>query len=301
MNHETYPSLSFSAPAKINRFLHITNRREDGYHELETVFQFLDIADTLTFTRRNDNAITLTPGIPGVALADNLIFKAAKRLQDFAVQQQLVDTPPGVSINLDKQLPMGGGLGGGSSNAATTLLALNRIWKLNIDTETLARLGLQLGADVPIFVHGHSAFAEGVGEIITPVDIDCPVFLITVPSCHISTASIFQHPQLPRTTARLTTEQRVNLDLQQLQNDCEKLVTELYPEVAKLMAWLLEYAPSRLTGTGGCIFSSFTSVDDAQRVQSKLPPNIKSFIAKGVNSSPLLAELKLAELKQQTE
>lgn len=283
---------SFSSPAKINRFLHITNRRSDGYHELESVFQFLDYGDTLSFSKRDDDSITLTPDIPGVPLTSNLIYKAAIALRDFA-QKQSIDIPPlGVDITLDKHLPMGGGLGGGSSNAATTLLALNKIWELNFDTQTLADISLALGADVPIFVHGHTAFAEGVGEIITPVDIDCPVFLITVPSCHISTATIFQHPDLPRNTAKLSEQQRVNLDLQACHNDCENLVSNLYPEVANLITRLLEYAPSRLTGTGGCIFSSFTSLKDAQQVQSKLPENVQSFIAKGLNRSPVLAELE---------
>ncbi|QDP01655.1 4-(cytidine 5'-diphospho)-2-C-methyl-D-erythritol kinase [Thalassotalea sp. PS06] len=283
---------SFSSPAKINRFLHITNRRSDGYHELESVFQFIDYGDTLSFSKRDDNSITLTPDIPGVPLTSNLIYKAAIALRGFA-EKQLIDIPSlGVDITLDKQLPMGGGLGGGSSNAATTLLALNKIWKLNLDTQTLADIGLALGADVPIFIHGHTAFAEGVGEIITPVDIDCPVFLITVPSCHISTATIFQHPDLPRNTAKLSEQHRVNLDLQACHNDCENLVSNLYPEVANLITRLLEYAPSRLTGTGGCIFSNFTSLEDAQQVQSKLPENVQSFIAKGLNRSPVLAELE---------
>ncbi|TLU67536.1 4-(cytidine 5'-diphospho)-2-C-methyl-D-erythritol kinase [Thalassotalea litorea] len=281
---------AFSSPAKINRFLHITNRREDGYHELETVFQFLDFSDNLTFTPRDDDQITLTPNIPGVPLVDNLIYRAAQSLKNRA--PSTIIQPLGVDISLDKKLPMGGGLGGGSSNAATTLLALNRIWNLGFELETLANIGLALGADVPIFVHGHSAFAQGVGEIITPVDIDCPVFLITVPSCHISTASIFQHPNLPRCTAKLTKQQRMKMDLRTCHNDCENLVANLYPEVAKLMAWLLEYAPSRLTGTGGCIFSSFDSVEEARKVQSKLPPNVRSFIARGLNSSPVLAELE---------
>ncbi|WP_394174714.1 4-(cytidine 5'-diphospho)-2-C-methyl-D-erythritol kinase [Thalassotalea litorea] len=288
-------SLSFSSVAKINRFLHITNQRADGYHELETVFQFLDFGDKLTFTRRDDNNITLTPEIPGVPLQENLIYRAALSLKN-AIQEHCALThssaPLGMDIVLEKKLPMGGGLGGGSSNAATTLLALNKIWDLRLSRQNLADIGLALGADVPIFVHGHSAFAEGVGEIITPVNIDCPVFLITVPSCHISTASIFQHPDLPRHTKKLTTQQRAHLDLQACHNDCEKLVTNLYPEVAKLMAWLLEYAPSRLTGTGGCIFSSFTSLEEARQVQSKLPPDVRSFIANGVNSSPVLAELE---------
>ncbi|KGJ95756.1 4-(cytidine 5'-diphospho)-2-C-methyl-D-erythritol kinase [Thalassotalea sp. ND16A] len=273
----------FSSVAKINRFLHITGQRESGYHELQTVFQFLDFGDFLEFKKNSTGEINLLTPIPGVDNDNNLIVKAAKSLQQHS------NCTVGVDIKLDKNLPMGGGLGGGSSNAATTLLALNKIWQLNYTTDTLAALGVKLGADVPVFVRGFTAFAEGIGEHLTPVDIDAPWFLVTIPDCSISTAAIFAAKDLPRNTAKMTIE---NINIAACHNDCENLVIKLYPEVAKMMAWLLEYAPSRLTGTGACIFSSFEDKQSALTVQSKLPDGVKSFVAKGLAQSPILAELK---------
>ncbi len=273
----------FSSVAKINRFLHITGQRKNGYHELQTVFQFLDFGDYLEFRTNNTGEINLLTPIPGVDNDSNLIVKAAKSLQ------QQANCSLGVDIKLDKQLPMGGGLGGGSSNAATTLLALNKIWQLQLTTDTLAELGVELGADVPVFVRGFTAFAEGIGEHLTPVDIDSPWFLVTIPECSISTAAIFGAKDLPRNTAKISIE---DVNIAACHNDCENLVIKLYPEVAKMMAWLLEYAPSRLTGTGACIFSSFDDKQSALTVQSKLPNGVKSFVAKGLAQSPILAELK---------
>ncbi|WP_371189127.1 4-(cytidine 5'-diphospho)-2-C-methyl-D-erythritol kinase [Thalassotalea maritima] len=277
------PYYRFSSVAKINRFLHINRRREDGYHELQSVFQMLDFGDYLQFQITNNNDIQLLTPINGVANEDNLIVKAAYALKPYA------DNPLGVNIKLEKRLPMGGGLGGGSSNAATVLLALNTLWDINLSTDELAKIGLALGADVPVFVHGYTAFAEGVGEKLTPVTIDNPWFLITVPDVHISTAEIFSHPDLPRNTPILAAEA---IDIEQSGNDCEQLVIKLYPEVAKLMAWLLEYAPSRLTGTGACIFSWFNNKESAEAIQQKLPPGTQSFIAKGLDKSPILQELQ---------
>ncbi|WNC69850.1 4-(cytidine 5'-diphospho)-2-C-methyl-D-erythritol kinase [Thalassotalea nanhaiensis] len=274
----------FSSVAKINRFLHITGQRDNGYHELQTVFQFLDFGDTLEFKVNNSGTINLLTPIAGVSNSSNLIVKAAKLLQNKA------NCSFGVEIKLQKQLPMGGGLGGGSSNAATTLLALNKLWKLNFTTDQLAELGISLGADVPVFVRGFTAFAEGIGEHLTPIDVDMPWFLVTIPNCSISTAEIFGAEELPRNTAKIDIN---NVDMDSCHNDCEKLVIKRYPEVAKLMSWLLEYAPSRLTGTGACIFSSFNDKESAVQVQSKLPNGVKSFVAKGLNHSPILAELKL--------
>ncbi|WOH37832.1 4-(cytidine 5'-diphospho)-2-C-methyl-D-erythritol kinase [Thalassotalea fonticola] len=272
----------FSSVAKINRFLHITGQRSNGYHELQTIFQFLDFGDSLEFKINNSGQVNLLTPIAGVSNDSNLIVKAAKRLQLQA------GCSLGVEIKLQKQLPMGGGLGGGSSNAATTLLALNKLWQLNYTTDQLAELGISLGADVPVFVRGCTAFAQGIGEHLTPIVVDTPWFLVTIPNCSISTAEIFGAKELPRNTAKIDIN---NVDIDSCHNDCEKLVIKRYPEVAKLMSWLLEYAPSRLTGTGACIFSSFKDKKSAEQVQSKLPNGVKSFVAKGLSHSPILAEL----------
>ncbi len=274
--------VSFSSVAKINRFLHITGQRSDGYHLLQTVFQFLDFGDSMAFRVTANPEIELLTPITGVSHDSNLIVKAAKALQQHSQCQF------GAQIKIDKQLPMGGGLGGGSSNAATTLLALNSLWQLNLSLDTLADIGIKLGADVPVFIRGFNAFAEGVGEKLTPIDIDCPWFLVSIPNCSISTAAIFTHKDLPRNTTKV---QQKNLNIDQCHNDCEKLVIKLYPEVAKLMNWLLEYAPSRLTGTGACIFSTFADEKSARDVQSKLPQGVNSFVAKGLVQSPIIDEL----------
>ncbi|WP_371372520.1 4-(cytidine 5'-diphospho)-2-C-methyl-D-erythritol kinase [Thalassotalea aquiviva] len=273
---------TFSSVAKINRFLHINGQLDNGYHELQTVFQFIDYGDTLKFQVNDSGKINLLNPIAGVSEQQNLIYRAAKLIQQHCHQ------PVGVNIKLDKRLPMGGGLGGGSSNAATTLLALNTLWQVGLSVEQLAQLGLTLGADVPVFVRGYNAFAEGIGEKLIPIELDTPWFLITVPDCEISTAAVFTHPDLPRNTTKLSLSE---LNIDQCHNDCENLVIKLYPEVAKLMAWLLEYAPSRLTGTGACIFSTFEDKQSAISVQSKLPQGVRSFVAKGLSQSPTLAEL----------
>lgn len=273
----------FSSVAKINRFLHITGQRDNGYHELQTIFQFLNFGDYLEFKINNSGQIKLLTPIAGVDNEQNLIIKAAKLLQ------QHCHSSFGVDIKLEKNLPMGGGLGGGSSNAATTLLALNTLWQLNLSISQLSKLGVTLGADVPVFVEAQTAFAEGIGEQLTPVNIDEPWFLVTIPSCSISTAAIFGSKELTRNTKKLTID-RINID--QCCNDCENLVIKLYPEVANLMAWLLEYAPSRLTGTGACIFSSFNDKESAELLQSRLPAGVNSFVAKGLGQSPILAELE---------
>lgn len=273
----------FSSVAKINRFLHITGVRENGYHELQTIFQFLDVGDYLDFRVNNSGVIKLLTPIAGVDNSSNLIVKAAKALQKYS------GCSLGVDIKLIKNLPMGGGLGGGSSNAATTLLVLNQLWQVNVTTEVLADLGLSLGADVPVFVRGCSAFAQGVGEDLTPIDVDTPWFLVTIPNVSISTQAIFSNSDLPRNTPKINIK---NININDCHNDCEALVIKLYPEVAKLMAWLLEYAPSRLTGTGACIFSTFSDKKAAEYVQTLLPNDIKSFVARGLNQLPTIAELK---------
>ncbi|RUO59476.1 4-(cytidine 5'-diphospho)-2-C-methyl-D-erythritol kinase [Pseudidiomarina insulisalsae] len=273
------------APAKLNLFLHITGRRDNGYHELQTVFQFLDQHDVLSFTRLAGNAIELECADPALANDENLVVRAARLLQ---TQQKV---PQGVRMILDKRLPYGGGLGGGSSDAATTLLALNQLWQLGLSTTQLAQFGLELGADVPVFVHGHAAFAEGIGEQLYPVDPPSPWYLVVDPGVHISTAELFRHPDLTRDCQPVSVD-----DWQQraTTNVCEPLVRRLYPEVAKALDWLVEYAPTRLTGTGACLFGTFESQELARAALADLPAQWRGFVARGLNESPVCQQLRQA-------
>ena len=277
------------SPAKLNLFLYITGRRDNGYHELQTLFQFVDFGDELTVTaNRKTSSITITPEIPGVATEDNLIWKAATALQ------QYTSTTFGADIQLKKVLPMGGGIGGGSSNAATVLVALNHLWQLNLSDDQLAEIGLKLGADVPVFVRGHAAFAEGVGEQLQPANPDEKWYLVVKPQVSIATVDIFTHSELTRNTPKRAL---ATLLEQEYVNDCEKIVRMLYPEVDKQLSWLLQYAPSRLTGTGSCVFAEFSSKKEAESVLEQLPDTVSAFVARGRNISPLketLAEYQSA-------
>ena len=286
-------AIEFPSPAKINLFLHIVGQRDDGYHNLETLFQFIDHSDTLTLTATEKPTIDLLTPIEGVNNEDNLIVKAARLLK------KKTNSPLGVQISINKILPMGGGLGGGSSNAATVLVALNTLWQCQLSTSDLATLGLSLGADVPIFIHGFSAFAQGVGEKLTVMDPEEPWYLITKPECSISTQQVFTAADLPRKTKRLSPSALDTRDFisNEFHNDCQTLVIKQYPEVAKLLAWLVEYAPSRMTGTGACVFSRFSSQQEARSLQAKLPKGVSSFVAQGLNKSPLcsvIAKLSLS-------
>ncbi|ATC94109.1 4-diphosphocytidyl-2-C-methyl-D-erythritol kinase [Pseudoalteromonas tunicata] len=274
-------SLSIIAPAKLNLFLHINGRRPDGYHELETLFVFLNYGDQLDFTLRTDNQILIECENPELTTQDNLIFKAARLLQNHANITQ------GITIKLTKKLPMGGGVGGGSSDAATTLLALNHLWHCDFSNEKLAELGLQLGADVPVFVKGFAAIAHGIGEQLEAVNLAPSWYLVVHPNVHISTQAIFTHPDLPRSTPK------INGPWQEakLYNDCESLVKKLSPEVEKTLQWLLEYAPSRMTGTGACCFASFAEEADANKALNALPAHWQGFVAQSVNISPAHLEL----------
>ncbi len=273
-------ALSLLSPAKLNLFLHITGRRADGYHTLQTVFQLLDYGDSVEITP----APTLSLDCPGLALPseDNLAMRAARRLQAIAGSE------PGANIHIRKRIPAGGGLGGGSSNAATVLLALNRLWDLGLTPQELAELGLELGADVPLFVHGHSAWAEGVGEQLTPLQLPPRHYLVVAPDCFVGTAEVFSHRQLTRNTAPITI---ATFFAGGGQNDCENVVRSLHPEVDKALNWLGKYSPARLTGTGACVFSSFDSSAQAEAIQARLPANWNSFIAAGLDRSPLLDDL----------
>ncbi|NOI68120.1 4-(cytidine 5'-diphospho)-2-C-methyl-D-erythritol kinase [Vibrio sp. 99-8-1] len=285
MNNKTvWPS-----PAKLNLFLYITGQRENGYHDLQTLFQFIDYGDTLTIETNETGHIRIESKIEGLPEQQNLIWQAAKSLQQHSSSSNL-----GANIYLDKRLPMGGGIGGGSSNAATALVALNVLWGINLPKEELAQLGLKLGADVPVFVQGFAAFAEGVGEKLQPVQVEEKVYLVVRPNVSISTADIFNHPDLTRDTPKRPVSTLLST---QYVNDCEKIVRMLYPEVDQQLSWLLQYAPSRLTGTGSCVFAEFDNHYEAEQVLNKLPDNVSAFIAQGRNISPLhetLANYKLA-------
>jgi len=272
-------NLRLLSPAKLNLFLHITGRRLDGYHNLQTLFQLLDYGDTLSFTVREDGEITLTPDIPGVAFEDNLIIKAVRLLR------QLSNTDLGVDIQLEKRLPMGGGIGGGSSNAATTLVALNHLWHCGFSSEQLQSFGLRLGADVPVFVNAQTAWAEGVGETLQPIEMPKNWFLVAQPDCHVSTQKIFSHKDLTRDSPNI----KVAAFLEQGgQNDCQALVRRLYPQVDEALNWFAKHGYSaKLTGTGACVFTQFATAEAAQQVLASLPKHLPGFVAQGINRSPL--------------
>lgn len=284
-------TLTLPAPAKLNLFLHIVGRRPDGYHELQTLFQFLDYGDELTFTLTPGHAgVRLATPMPGVPDDDNLILRAARALETRAGRRL-----PGVTIAIDKRLPMGGGLGGGSSDAATTLLALNHLWRLGLDLDTLAGIGLGLGADVPVFVHGQAAFGEGVGERLTPAHPPEDWFVVLKPDCHINTGKIFSEEGLTRDTPKIKIAPAFEGDASRYRNDCEDVVRKLYPEVNQSLEWLSQFGPARLTGTGACIFGRFPTESAARIIWESKPSGITGFVAKGVNQSPL--HKKLTELK----
>lgn len=274
----TTPTYCFPSPAKLNLFLYITGKRPDGYHELQTLFQFLDFCDELTIEVLPTSDIVLLNEVEGVPAEQNLIYRAAKLLQEKTACKQ------GASISIQKRLPMGAGLGGGSSNAATVLVALNHLWQTGLSFEQLAELGLSLGADVPIFVRGFAAFAEGVGEKLTPCDVAEKWYLVLKPQVSISTALIFQHPELPRNTPKRTLPELLHCAWS---NDCEKIVRQYYPEVEAGLNWLLQYAPARLTGTGACIFAEFDSEAQALTAFAQKPIHFEGFVAKGQNRSTL--------------
>ena len=279
MNTQT--AFSVIAPAKLNLFLHINARRDDGYHELETLFTFLNFGDTLEFSANESAAILVTGDTKGIADCDNLIYKAALLLKKHC------RISSGVKINLIKRLPMGGGVGGGSSDAATTLLALNKMWDTQLSIDELANLGLQLGADVPVFIRGKSAIAHGIGEQLVNVELAQKWYCVVHPNQHVSTAKIFTHPDLKRDTPKISSDWRTH----KLTNDCEPLVKKLCPEVEKTLQWLLKYAPSKMTGTGSCCFVEFASQVQAQDVLDNLPHTWQGFVASSTNVSPAHTEL----------
>ncbi|CAH0991422.1 4-diphosphocytidyl-2-C-methyl-D-erythritol kinase [Sinobacterium norvegicum] len=275
-------AISLPAPAKINLMLHITGQRPDGYHELQTVFQFLDYSDQLHFRLNHHQQINLLTPFEGLPAEQNLIVRAAKLLQ------QHTGTTLGTDIEIDKILPAGGGLGGGSSNAATTLVALNQLWQTNLTQHQLAELGLALGADVPVFIHGFAAWAEGVGEALQPIVPTQDWLLVICPNVHVSTGEIFCHKKLTRSSKPIKFATALVGDMR---NDCQSLVSELYPEVKKALDWASAFAPTLMTGTGACIFSHFDQQSKAEDILARVPGDWQAFVARGVNTSPLFIEL----------
>ena len=286
MNAPAIPAaaeLILPAPAKLNLMLHILGRRADGYHELQTLFQFLDHGDELGFALRQDGEIRLHTLIEGVPHDSNLIVRAARLLQQHS------GCSLGADIWLDKRLPMGGGIGGGSSDAATTLLGLNHLWQLDCDEDQLAALGLSLGADVPVFVRGRAAFAEGVGEKLQAVTLNEPWFLVAIPQVLVSTAEVFSDPELTRDTPPIKVRSLLEGGSR---NDCQPVVQKRYSEVHNALILLNKFVPARLTGTGACVFGSFPNQDDADKVARQLPATLPSFIAQGRNISMLHRKLE---------
>jgi 4-diphosphocytidyl-2-C-methyl-D-erythritol kinase len=275
----------FPAPAKLNLFLHVTGRRPDGYHLLQTVFRFVDYGDALEIRPRPDGRIELLAPLPGVPVEQDLCWRAARLLQTHAGCTQ------GADIRLIKRLPMGGGLGGGSSDAATVLMVLNRLWGLGLSRAVLQGLGLQLGADVPVFVYGQSAFAEGVGEVLQPMVLPPAAYVVLSPAVAVSTAAIFAHRELTRDTPSLTIAGLAGGVLTDTHNDLEPLVVRLYPEVAAALHWLGQYAVARMTGSGACCFAAFDRREDAERVYALRPPGMQGFVASGLDRHPLFGLL----------
>ncbi len=275
--------LTLPAPAKLNLMLHIVGRRADGYHELQTLFQFLDHGDELSFSPREDGEIRLHTELPGVDHDSNLIVRAARLLQHES------GCPQGADIHLLKRLPMGGGIGGGSSDAATALLGLNHLWQLHLEEDQLAELGLTLGADVPVFVRGRAAFAEGVGERLQPVELPEPWFLVIAPQVSVSTAEIFADPELTRNTPAITVR---SLLAGGGHNDCQPIVEKRYPEVRNALSLLNKFVPASMTGTGACVFGSFPNEGEADKVRRQLPDTLPSFVARGRNVSMLHRSLE---------
>ena len=275
---------TWPAPAKLNLFLYITGRRADGYHNLQTLFQFLDYGDSLHIPPDSSGRVSLTTPVDGVAHDDNLIVRAATALRQAAQAQHRLPAEAGAQIAIEKRLPMGGGLGGGSSNAATVLVALNHLWGVGFSLEALAELGIKLGADVPVFVRGFAAFAQGVGEQLQPADPAEKWYLVAHPGVSVPTPLVFNDPQLTRDSP---TRSLAALLSTPFHNDCEAVVRKRFREVDELVSWLLEYAPSRLTGTGACVFAEFDTESAARQVLERAPKWVCGFVARGVNVSPL--------------
>jgi 4-diphosphocytidyl-2-C-methyl-D-erythritol kinase len=276
--------LSCPAPAKLNLFLHVVGRRPDGYHLLQTLFRFIDLHDTLHFTLREDGAVRRVNAVEGVAEEQDLCVRAARLLQAES------GCALGVDIGIEKRTPMGGGLGGGSSDAATTLIALNRLWSLNLPRKQLMEIGLRLGADVPVFVFGENAFAEGVGEELQAFPLPEAWYVVLFPPVQVPTAQIFAHPELTRDTVSIKMRallERSQALQQEPHNDLQPVVCRLYPEVARHLAWLAHFGKAMMTGSGACVFAEFAGRGQAEAVARKLPHDMRGIVAKGLTRHPL--------------
>lgn len=282
-------SQPWPAPAKLNLFLHVVGKRADGYHSLQTVFQLLDHCDEIFIETTDDGVIRRPEGLAGIAPEQDLVVRAARLLQAESGSRL------GAELRVHKRIPSGGGLGGGSSDAATVLVALNRLWGLDWPAGRLAELGLRLGADVPVFVHGRSAWAEGVGERLTPVELPGAWYLVACPDCAVSTAEIFSDPELTRDSPETTINGFLSAGGR---NDCEPVVRRRYPAVAAALDWVTARSggrPARLTGTGGCVFAAFDAAGQARAALQGLPARWTGFVARGLVESPLLARVADAE------
>lgn len=270
--------LTCPAPAKLNLFLLVTGRRADGYHLLQTLFRFIDLQDTLHFSLRDDGAVHRRNAVEGVAEAQDLCVRAARLLQ------RETGCALGVDITVDKRIPMGGGLGGGSSDAATTLLALNRLWSLGLPRQRLMELGLQLGADVPVFVFGENAFAEGVGERLQAYPLPEAWYVVLFPPVHVPTAEIFSHKDLTRDSDSIIIRALSKLHFR---NDLQAVACSLYPEVARYIAELGKYGDAMMTGSGACVFAEYPSRGEAEAVLQRLPGEMRGVVAQGLARHPL--------------
>jgi 4-diphosphocytidyl-2-C-methyl-D-erythritol kinase len=275
---------AWPAPAKLNLMLRVLGRRADGFHRLQTVFQFLDRCDLVHLAVRSDGRVERRVGIPGVDTEADLTVRAARLLQGHT------NCPLGADIRVEKRLPLGGGLGGGSSDAATVLVALNALWLTDLDVDALAALGLCLGADVPVFVRGLAAWGEGVGEDLTPCDLPQSWYLVLTPRVSVSTAAVFAEPALTRNSPRITMQDFARGDAR---NDCLPVVRARYAEVAWALDWLSAWGEARLTGTGGCVFAAFAERDAALAALNEAPDGLAGFVARGLNRSPLLDRLRI--------
>jgi 4-diphosphocytidyl-2-C-methyl-D-erythritol kinase len=271
------------APAKLNLFLHVTGRRSDGYHELQTLFQLIDLADTVSITVRDDPRIARTAGPPDLDPESDLAVRAARTLQQASGSRR------GASLALTKRIPMGGGLGGGSSDAATVLLALNELWGCGLSVTELAQLGLPLGADVPVFVQGSSAWAQGVGERLTAVTLPERWYVIVYPGVGVSTREVFQSPELTRNSPLITIRAFFESGGR---NDCEPVVSARWGEVGEALEWLARSGEARLSGTGSCVFTACATAAQAERLAARVPNRWESFVARGLNTSPLHEQLR---------
>ncbi len=279
-------SLLLRSPAKLNLMLNITGRRDDGYHLLETVFQFIDLCDQLEFTVNDEGEIQRMPGNSPIAAADDILSVAATLLQSrFQVGK-------GIRISIDKRIPIGGGLGGGSSNAATCLLALNQLWGLGQSLQQLAEIGIELGADVPVFIHGRAAWATGIGEMLESIELEEPIYLLIDPKIGVSSAQIFGAQELTRNNDPLTIRAFLRGSGS---NTCEPVVRKLYPQVGEAIDWLNQYAAARMSGTGACVFAVFDSLEQAEDVKSRVPKQWAAHVARAMNRNPVHQQLGLLD------